>query len=165
MDLSEKTLNSFVTRLSAHLGDYLANNAEFIQRIAANIPQLESRDVAASFTDSPAGGYAAFVDTGASTTGAAQHPAREAPSVEYPFVFQIVKEKTTEKTTTHYSAQKMACPTCGKMLTMRYLPAHMNTHLMYNSRPFPCEFCEKCYAHKKNFDRHMRDKHPGCQDV
>jgi hypothetical protein len=69
------------------------------------------------------------------------------------------KKKKETKTKIGSRSPKAVCPSCGKKVTARFLREHMNTHLMYASRPYRCAICHRCYAYKSDLSHHMRYKH------
>lgn len=58
---------SLVARLASQIGDGLANNTDFLQRVANSIPLPEDKDDARSIADNTSTGYAASANTEDST--------------------------------------------------------------------------------------------------
>ena len=152
MDVSEKALKSLATRLASQIEERLANNTDFLQRIADNLALSESKADARPIADSTSSGYDASAETDDSN-------AYTPPPFEG---YQRIEEKTTKKVVTFYGSEKVVCPTCDKTVTARNLREHMNMHLMYPRRPHRCEICEVFFAYKRDFERHMRRKHQNC---
>lgn len=152
MDVSEKAVKSLAARLASEIGDCLASNTEFLQRIANALSLPETKEDARSIADTTSSGYEASADT--DDSNACNLP---------PFGgYQRIEEKTTKKVVTYYGCEKVACPTCNKAVTRAYLRDHMNIHLMYHKRPHCCEICEARFTSKTGLNQHVRQLHPNC---
>lgn len=52
------------------------------------------------------------------------------------------------------------CPFCPKVLTdEKTMRCHINTHLVYDKRPYRCETCGRAYCYPEHLARHIKLKH------
>lgn len=160
-NLSEKSLTFITSKLSTQIGNYLANNNDFLERVSKRLPPSDGMNAATSTS----GGYDASAGTAGSNEDDAPRFDGQQTSRAQQLVIQVIETEKSKKVTSYYGCERVVCPTCNKMVTLKNLPSHLDTHLMYDKRPYHCELCKAYFAYKRNYDQHMRTQHPQCRNL
>ena len=133
---------------------------EVLRRMVDTIANTMPNCSTATITDAAYNGYATpMVDQGGGSLGARRF-VQIPPTLSNNRFRPYHRGEMTKKEKAYYGSEEVVCPVCAKTLTASNIRHHMNTHLIYTQRPYPCEYCDKCFAYKKNFDRHMLQQHP-----
>lgn len=142
---------------AAQLANYMASINELLRRISDTTAYAVPCNNKTSMMDDACDDYITTDDEGSvpPTRRILQKPPKV---LQGGFRLRLPGGKKKEKA--YYGSEEVKCPVCEKTLTASNIRHHMNMHLMYTKRPYPCEYCEKCFAYKKNFDRHMIQQHP-----
>lgn len=141
-----------------------ASGNNFARKIVDFLPSLTAGNAADNDVTSTAGstseGYAASNDSEDTTCNGCCCSPCHIPGPTADLIF-VEETQNTSKVTAYWGCEKINCPICDKPVTRKHLKSHLNMHLMYGNRPYPCKFCDKSFAYKKNLVSHMRTQHPG----
>ena len=148
------------TDAADQLDYHVSNINELLCRMVDTIANTMLNCSTATITDAACNGYATSMADQCVGSFDARRFVQIPPTLPNNRFRPYHRGEMMRKEKAYYGSEEVICPVCAKTLTACNIRHHMNTHLIYTQRPYPCEYCDKCFAYKKNFDRHMLQQHP-----